>query len=92
LAQTTLSSEDEKRMRGMSQRLFQDRISLSLTEVTHGIQTLAKEWNVGSSHGGVTDNEMEYIKKVFELFDGDHVNQKEFCLVVSLAERLNMME
>jgi hypothetical protein len=40
----------------------------------------------------ITDNEIEYIKGVLELFDDTIVDQTEFCLVAAIAERMTMLE
>jgi hypothetical protein len=40
----------------------------------------------------ITENEIEYIKGVLELFDDAIVDQTEFCLVAAIAERMTMLE
>lgn len=40
----------------------------------------------------ITDNEIEYIKGVLELFDESSVDQNEFCIIAAIAERMSVME
>ncbi|KAJ3014346.1 hypothetical protein HKX48_005201 [Thoreauomyces humboldtii] len=75
--------EDSKlRYIRMSEPIFKDNDLISIE--TLGAELTRMKW--------ITEGEVDYITKVFELVAGDYVDQSEFCVIAALAERMTFLD
>ncbi|KAI9101751.1 hypothetical protein DFS34DRAFT_611312 [Phlyctochytrium arcticum] len=77
-----LDDDSKARYLALSAPIFKDRDLVSIEEMGKGLTQ--KNW--------VSDQEVEYIKRVFELVAGDYIDQAEFCVIAALAERMTLMD
>ncbi|KAJ3044845.1 hypothetical protein HDV00_000722 [Rhizophlyctis rosea] len=78
-----LDENSKARYIALSNPLFKDKDVLSMQEMADGLQRMGRD---------VSGEEVEFIKKVFDLVSGDFVDQAEFCVVAALAERMTLLE
>ncbi|EGF77325.1 hypothetical protein BATDEDRAFT_91827 [Batrachochytrium dendrobatidis JAM81] len=85
---SVLNAETKLRMLAVSAPLFKNKPLLGMPEM----ETALKDIN---SSRKLSDQEIEYIKNaslVFELVNDDTVDQQEFIVIASLAERMTLMD
>ncbi|KAJ3270119.1 hypothetical protein HK104_004980 [Borealophlyctis nickersoniae] len=79
-----LDESSKARYLALSAPLFKDKDVLTMAEMADGLRrTSGKE---------VAEEEVEFIKRVFELVAGDFVDQAEFCVIAALAERMTLLD
>ncbi|TPX66872.1 hypothetical protein SpCBS45565_g04222 [Spizellomyces sp. 'palustris'] len=77
-----LGDDSKARYLALSEPIFKDKSLVAVEEM--GAELAKMGW--------VTEQEIEYINRVFELVAGDHIDQSEFCVIAALAERMTLLD
>ncbi|KNC97368.1 uncharacterized protein SPPG_07294 [Spizellomyces punctatus DAOM BR117] len=77
-----LGDDSKARYLALSEPIFKDKTLVAVEEM--GAELAKMGW--------VTEQEIEYINRVFELVAGDHIDQSEFCVIAALAERMTLLD
>lgn len=86
LKKMNLVDEDSKnRINGLISPMFTAKKLISPKEIGARLKGMGNLRDI-------TDREIEYIKRIFELVNSSGVTEDEFCVVVALAERMTMMK
>ena len=82
---TLVDQEARQRIGGLIQPIFTAKKYITPKEISARLR--------GFGHlRDISDREVEYIKRIFELVNADGISEDEFSVVVALAERMTMLE
>jgi hypothetical protein len=80
-----VDDESKNRINGLISPMFTAKKLISPLEIGARLKGMGNLRDI-------TDREIEYIKRIFELVNTSGVTEDEFCVVVALAERMTMMK
>nr|KAJ3420753.1 hypothetical protein HK105_005285 [Polyrhizophydium stewartii] len=80
-----LDHDTKGRLQAVSAPIFKEKPAVGMSEMEQQLKSM-------NSARKLTDQEIEYIKRVFELVSDDTVDQEEFIVIAALAERMTLID
>ncbi|KAH6598658.1 hypothetical protein BASA50_003693 [Batrachochytrium salamandrivorans] len=80
-----MDDDTRDRLNIMAAPIFKERPLIGIAEMEVALRDISLIRKLG-------DQEIEYIKRVFELVNDDTVSQQEYIVIASLAERMSLID